>query len=404
MQFFPVEYAALNPDMTGAGAPQMGNKTSGLMSPVLTLPPGAVVVQAPAFAGPAGATPPFYPPYATAIPVVTAGSAGHLGQTAAVSVPSGLILTMPSLPSDPLHGHLSHHNHQSPLMDRIRAQIEYYFSEKNLVRDFFIRSHMDSEGFLPISLIASFRRIQELTPDVTVIIRSLEASSTVELSPDHVKARPRINPHLWPMTTTDMANLSSPPPPVLSPMSPLPAGSSAPITNGLNDVVTDPHVTGAPAGHVPVKSLNERSAAGAGQGIGSVVDQEAAARSLSQLQVSDAGDKGNAEMTSASTGASNPDQKTKQQSAVSSASSLNSSAAGRGSNGSVSQKQQSSSSPSSSSAATESDVTPAATSAAASPPASDASASLHPDVPSFVPGQLYAAVVSNNGTNSSSKV
>lgn len=46
VQYFPMEYAALSHE-----SGLMGNKTSGLMSPVLTLPPGAVVVPAPAFAG-----------------------------------------------------------------------------------------------------------------------------------------------------------------------------------------------------------------------------------------------------------------------------------------------------------------------------------------------------------------
>lgn len=46
VQYFPIDYAALNHESS-----LMGNKTSGLMSPVLSLPPGTVVVPAPAFAG-----------------------------------------------------------------------------------------------------------------------------------------------------------------------------------------------------------------------------------------------------------------------------------------------------------------------------------------------------------------
>ena len=40
---------------------------------------------------------------------------------------------------------------------------EYYFSEANLQRDFFLRRKMSPEGYLPISLIASFNRVQQLT-------------------------------------------------------------------------------------------------------------------------------------------------------------------------------------------------------------------------------------------------
>lgn len=48
---------------------------------------------------------------------------------------------------------------------------EYYFSVDNLERDFFLRRKMDSEGFLPITLIASFHRVQALTTDISLIIK-----------------------------------------------------------------------------------------------------------------------------------------------------------------------------------------------------------------------------------------
>lgn len=48
---------------------------------------------------------------------------------------------------------------------------EYYFSVDNLERDFFLRRKMDSDGFLPITLIASFHRVQALTTDISLIIK-----------------------------------------------------------------------------------------------------------------------------------------------------------------------------------------------------------------------------------------
>ncbi|PWA96796.1 RNA-binding protein Lupus La [Artemisia annua] len=45
-----------------------------------------------------------------------------------------------------------------PLHDPILKQIEYYFSDDNLVKDNFLRSHMDEEGWVPVTLIAGFRR------------------------------------------------------------------------------------------------------------------------------------------------------------------------------------------------------------------------------------------------------
>lgn len=41
----------------------------------------------------------------------------------------------------------------------------------NLERDFYLRKRMDSEGFLPIDLIATFHRVQALTTDVGLIVK-----------------------------------------------------------------------------------------------------------------------------------------------------------------------------------------------------------------------------------------
>lgn len=47
---------------------------------------------------------------------------------------------------------------------------EYYFSEDNLQRDFFLRRKMDRDGWIPASLIASFHRVQQVTHDVHFIV------------------------------------------------------------------------------------------------------------------------------------------------------------------------------------------------------------------------------------------
>lgn len=48
-------------------------------------------------------------------------------------------------------------------------------------RDFFLRRKMDSEGYLPISLIASFHRVQALTQDVSLVIQALQQSSLLKI-------------------------------------------------------------------------------------------------------------------------------------------------------------------------------------------------------------------------------
>ena len=39
---------------------------------------------------------------------------------------------------------------------------------------------MDADGYLPVSLIASFRRVQALTTDITFIVQAVENSDVVE--------------------------------------------------------------------------------------------------------------------------------------------------------------------------------------------------------------------------------
>ncbi|KAI3413610.1 hypothetical protein GPALN_011099 [Globodera pallida] len=85
------------------------------------------------------------------------------------------------------------------LMDFVRAQIEYYFSADNLQKDFFLRRKMDHEGFLPLSLVASFPRVRSLTLDQSFIVKSLRDSEKVEMNEDNQKIRPRMNPQHWPL-------------------------------------------------------------------------------------------------------------------------------------------------------------------------------------------------------------
>ena len=42
---------------------------------------------------------------------------------------------------------------------QLQQQLEYYFSDENLVKDDFLRNHMDEAGFVDVSLIAGFRKV-----------------------------------------------------------------------------------------------------------------------------------------------------------------------------------------------------------------------------------------------------
>ena len=45
----------------------------------------------------------------------------------------------------------------------------------------YLRSRMDGEGYLPVSLIASFNRVKALTQDITFIVQSVKDSEVVEV-------------------------------------------------------------------------------------------------------------------------------------------------------------------------------------------------------------------------------
>lgn len=68
-------------------------------------------------------------------------------------------------------------------------QIDYYFSDANLVKDEFLKSNMDDQGWVPITLIANFPRVKSLTSNVQLILDSLQASTIVEVKDDKLRRR-----------------------------------------------------------------------------------------------------------------------------------------------------------------------------------------------------------------------
>ncbi|XP_073154184.1 la-related protein 1C-like [Henckelia pumila] len=75
----------------------------------------------------------------------------------------------------------------NPLSNLIVSQIDYYFSDVNLMTDNFLKSNMDDHGWVPITLIASFPRVHLLTQDIPLILESLRCSTVVEVQGDKVR-------------------------------------------------------------------------------------------------------------------------------------------------------------------------------------------------------------------------
>ncbi|KAL3335820.1 hypothetical protein AABB24_031843 [Solanum stoloniferum] len=75
------------------------------------------------------------------------------------------------------------------LRESILKQIEYYFSDQNLLNDHYLLSLMDDQGWVPISIIADFKRVKKMSTDIAFIIDALQASSTVEVKGDKLRRR-----------------------------------------------------------------------------------------------------------------------------------------------------------------------------------------------------------------------
>ncbi|MED6146225.1 hypothetical protein PIB30_032603 [Stylosanthes scabra] len=75
------------------------------------------------------------------------------------------------------------------LHTRIVTQINYYFSNENLIKDTFLRQNMDDQGWVPITLIASFNKVMHLTDSIQVILDAVRTSSVVEVQGEKIRRR-----------------------------------------------------------------------------------------------------------------------------------------------------------------------------------------------------------------------
>ncbi|KAF9995317.1 hypothetical protein BGZ65_009031, partial [Modicella reniformis] len=81
------------------------------------------------------------------------------------------------------------HNDTEALKSFILQQMEYYFSIENLCKDVYLRTQMDSEGYVPLSLIANFNRVKSLTIDTALIKAAIKDSNVIELSGDKIRKK-----------------------------------------------------------------------------------------------------------------------------------------------------------------------------------------------------------------------
>lgn len=74
---------------------------------------------------------------------------------------------------------------------KIMKQVEFYFSDYNMPRDRFLQEEAkkNEEGWISLSVIASFKRMQALTSEVSIIAEALKSSEFVEVSADGLSVR-----------------------------------------------------------------------------------------------------------------------------------------------------------------------------------------------------------------------
>uniref|UniRef100_A0A0N5BPE6 HTH La-type RNA-binding domain-containing protein n=1 Tax=Strongyloides papillosus TaxID=174720 RepID=A0A0N5BPE6_STREA len=75
------------------------------------------------------------------------------------------------------------------LEEKLRIQLEYYFSRENLATDKYLKGQMDSEGYVPIKIIANFRKVSVLTSDIDLIVKVLKSSNVLQVDKSCEKVR-----------------------------------------------------------------------------------------------------------------------------------------------------------------------------------------------------------------------
>lgn len=82
------------------------------------------------------------------------------------------------------------------LAAKICAQVEYYFSDENIIKDAFLLKHVkrNKEGYVSLKLISSFKKVKHLSKDWRVVAAALKSrSKKLEINSQGTKLR-RVNP------------------------------------------------------------------------------------------------------------------------------------------------------------------------------------------------------------------
>lgn len=77
------------------------------------------------------------------------------------------------------------------ISEKICREVEFYFSDENLMKDMFLLRHIqkNNEGFVSLKLIASFKKVKQICNDRKIIASALLKSEKIEINPSQTKIR-----------------------------------------------------------------------------------------------------------------------------------------------------------------------------------------------------------------------
>eukprot|EP00118_Oscarella_pearsei_P015382 m.138689 g.138689 ORF g.138689 m.138689 type:complete len:724 (+) comp38255_c0_seq1:326-2497(+) len=76
------------------------------------------------------------------------------------------------------------------LRQRLKKQLEFYFSRENLATDAYLLSQMDKDQYVPIKVIVGFNQVKKLTADFELVVDVLRESENVQVDVLGEKVRP----------------------------------------------------------------------------------------------------------------------------------------------------------------------------------------------------------------------
>lgn len=82
------------------------------------------------------------------------------------------------------------------LKQKVKTQIEYYFSDENLLKDSFLLKHINrnKQGYVSLKLVASLRKIKSLTKDWEVVLEAVICSDLLDINAEKTKIRRKAPP------------------------------------------------------------------------------------------------------------------------------------------------------------------------------------------------------------------